>query len=347
MTDILSKAGPIAQRSELAAHNPLGPWFESRWAHSTRACRTVLRLSSEKTAPTKGQEEELRDQLKRLEELQRYDAQIQELTNALKAIPAKLEASQTDFARVESLLNSERSQLSESQRYYSEQKGQLQTEESSASGAKNKLSMAKNSKEYVAAQREIEQTRESVQNREQEIAKLIEAVQVKEKLLSERAAELEVLRKSIDKDRRGRPQEDGRAGRTDRGHQGRAATRLPQASARTCSSATAQSACVVGWPSPTVRNGTCQGCNMNVPPQLFNVLQRGTTIETCPYCHRIVYWENPDEGRPGARIRPLPVPKHFRVRYTPRASRWSSKGGRDGEVLAVEESPGSPGQGAG
>ena len=42
----------------------------------------------------------------------------------------------------------------------------------------------------------------------------------------------------------------------------------------------------------TVRNGTCQGCNMNVPPQLYNTLQRGNTLETCPYCHRIVYWED-------------------------------------------------------
>jgi predicted nucleic acid-binding Zn-ribbon protein len=42
----------------------------------------------------------------------------------------------------------------------------------------------------------------------------------------------------------------------------------------------------------TVRNGTCLGCNMNVPPQLFNTLQRGNTLETCPYCHRIVYWED-------------------------------------------------------
>jgi predicted nucleic acid-binding Zn-ribbon protein len=31
---------------------------------------------------------------------------------------------------------------------------------------------------------------------------------------------------------------------------------------------------------------------MNVPPQLFNTLQRGNTLETCPYCHRIVYWED-------------------------------------------------------
>ena len=103
----------------------------------------------------------MRDQLKRLEELQRFDAQIQELSNALKAIPAKLQASQNDLARVEGLLETERTQLTETQRYYSEQKTQLSTEEATVSGAKHKLSLAKNSKEYVAAQREIEQTRES------------------------------------------------------------------------------------------------------------------------------------------------------------------------------------------
>jgi len=49
----------------------------------------------------------LRDQLKRLEELQKFDAQIQELSNALKAIPAKLQASQNDLARVEALLETD------------------------------------------------------------------------------------------------------------------------------------------------------------------------------------------------------------------------------------------------
>ena len=42
----------------------------------------------------------------------------------------------------------------------------------------------------------------------------------------------------------------------------------------------------------SVRGGTCQGCNMNIPPQLYNTLQRGQTIETCPSCHRIIYWED-------------------------------------------------------
>jgi len=30
---------------------------------------------------------------------------------------------------------------------------------------------------------------------------------------------------------------------------------------------------------------------MNVPPQLYHTLPRGNTLETCPYCHRIIYWE--------------------------------------------------------
>ena len=32
----------------------------------------------------------------------------------------------------------------------------------------------------------------------------------------------------------------------------------------------------------SVRNGTCTGCNMNLPPQLFNQLQRGTSLRGCP-----------------------------------------------------------------
>ena len=55
-----------------------------------------------------------------------------------------------------------------------------------------------------------------------------------------------------------------------------------------------------------VKNGTCRGCNMNIPPQLYIVLQRGATIETCPSCHRIIYWEDlmKDPQEPGSTEQP-------------------------------------------
>jgi predicted nucleic acid-binding Zn-ribbon protein len=38
-----------------------------------------------------------------------------------------------------------------------------------------------------------------------------------------------------------------------------------------------------------VVNGTCQGCNMNVPPQLYNTLRVTLGTDICPSCHRIIY----------------------------------------------------------
>ena len=35
--------------------------------------------------------------------------------------------------------------------------------------------------------------------------------------------------------------------------------------------------------------GTCQGCNMNVPPQLYNTLRSTLGTDVCPSCHRIIY----------------------------------------------------------
>jgi predicted nucleic acid-binding Zn-ribbon protein len=38
----------------------------------------------------------------------------------------------------------------------------------------------------------------------------------------------------------------------------------------------------------TVVAGTCQGCNMNVPPQLYNTLKTTLGTDICPSCHRII-----------------------------------------------------------
>jgi predicted nucleic acid-binding Zn-ribbon protein len=42
-----------------------------------------------------------------------------------------------------------------------------------------------------------------------------------------------------------------------------------------------------------VRNGTCMGCRMNVPPQLYNELQKFRDVRLCPNCHRILFWRAP------------------------------------------------------
>jgi len=41
-----------------------------------------------------------------------------------------------------------------------------------------------------------------------------------------------------------------------------------------------------------VKNGVCQGCFVNLPPQLISKVILGETIERCPNCARFLYIEN-------------------------------------------------------
>ena len=39
-----------------------------------------------------------------------------------------------------------------------------------------------------------------------------------------------------------------------------------------------------------VINAICQGCNLGIPPQQYNELIKGGSIQSCPNCNRIIYW---------------------------------------------------------
>jgi uncharacterized protein len=43
-----------------------------------------------------------------------------------------------------------------------------------------------------------------------------------------------------------------------------------------------------------VDNAVCSGCFMNIPPQLYIEVQRGTSLISCPICSRILYHVNID-----------------------------------------------------
>jgi hypothetical protein len=44
-----------------------------------------------------------------------------------------------------------------------------------------------------------------------------------------------------------------------------------------------------------VRQGTCQGCRMRIPPQLYNQIQRNEQVILCPSCQRMLHWQ-PDQS---------------------------------------------------
>lgn len=40
-----------------------------------------------------------------------------------------------------------------------------------------------------------------------------------------------------------------------------------------------------------VRDAVCQGCHLNIPPQMYNELHKKDTVQICPHCYRLIYVE--------------------------------------------------------
>ncbi|MDR1446918.1 MAG: C4-type zinc ribbon domain-containing protein [Treponema sp.] len=46
-----------------------------------------------------------------------------------------------------------------------------------------------------------------------------------------------------------------------------------------------------------IRGGVCMGCHMILPVQFANTIHQGEEIVFCPYCSRILYYEETEEGQ--------------------------------------------------
>ncbi len=231
----------------------------------------------------------MKEQLSLLEELQRYDARLQEFEATLKAVPEKLHSLKANLEKMDALLGRERAALTETERFRREQELSLKTDESGVARAKAKLTQVKTGKDHMAAQREMEATRKMVGEREEELVKLIDAIGASKKTIEAHEKDVAELRAHVEAEEKSAnaimDEVRGKAA-AERSLRDVAAARVrPDVLKRYGAIRIRRGLAVV-----PVLKGTCQGCHMAIPPQLFNLLQRGNSIETCPTCARIIYW---------------------------------------------------------
>jgi predicted nucleic acid-binding Zn-ribbon protein len=239
----------------------------------------------------------LKDQLKLLTELQRHDARIQELEGMAKAFPAKLEAMHADVKRVEGMLERERTQLTDTESWRRRQEEEAKAEQDQLIKAKQRSSLVKNAKEHMASERELQTTRKLAQEREEEVVKLGGAVDAAKKSIETHEADFAALKEHVASEEKAAQEKIAELQKQideERKLRQVAAARVRADVLKKYSAIRMRR----GLAMAPVKNGTCQGCNMNIPPQVFNQLQRGDSIELCGNCNRIIYWdkllENPD-----------------------------------------------------
>lgn len=232
----------------------------------------------------------MKDLIHALRELQEVDRQRIEAERERRSITERVEQIQQMAAKLQRELADKDEKLKEAERWYHERERELKEDNDKIKRAQARLNQLTKAKEYAAVQREIEFLRRSNAQKEEEILKLLSvmdefkaAVAEEEKKLAEMQRELEAERAATALRVR---ELDERLARLQSDHIAVERDIPPPILSRYRRIQQAwQGTAVV----PVNSRGSCGGCHRQIPPQMYNILLRQNSLESCPYCNRFVY----------------------------------------------------------
>lgn len=235
----------------------------------------------------------MREQIEILASLQNADREIKEKSGAKGALLAEIEKREEEIQAKNAELATVRAEWAEKDKLRQEKEQLLQEESRKATDKRMRMNRIKNIKELQALQREIDQTKLSNAQLEEELIKLMEEL---EACAASLGAKEEELKKLEDAWRERRGEIEAQVAGIDRA--------VADASAVRQSIATQLNGELIGryelifsrrggMAVVAVSEGICQGCFMNIPPQLWNEIIKSEKLILCPSCHRILYYKPP------------------------------------------------------
>jgi predicted nucleic acid-binding Zn-ribbon protein len=236
----------------------------------------------------------------RLAALQEIDRQLRQKTELLQAL--EHEAAELENRR---LLQRERVRVAQAERdavevRRRELEAHLESEEGKMKDRRMRLNRVRNEKELQALRYEIEVGKEANQQVEEELLHIfdsLDTLNASAKQAEDLLREIEVEADSTSAERRARVNTLQVEVKAQREIRTRMAAALDSRLRRKYEQIFERRG---GTAVVEVRDGTCLGCHMHLPPQFFNDLQRTREVRLCPSCHRILFWrpERLDQPEP-------------------------------------------------
>lgn len=231
----------------------------------------------------------MRAQLEILASLQQVDREIRDKNIAKNALLAELQKNEGELQAKRAETATLRGEWAEKDKLRQEKERTLQEEGRKTMEKRMRLNRIKNIKELQAVQREIDQIKESNTQLEEALIHILEELEACGAALKVKEAELQQLdgacgekRAQTEAQLAGIEQEIAEASKARQAIAGELNGDLIQRYELIFSRR--GGVAVVG-----VTDGICQGCYMNIPPQLWNEIIRSERLNLCPSCHRILY----------------------------------------------------------
>jgi predicted nucleic acid-binding Zn-ribbon protein len=238
----------------------------------------------------------LKNQIALLIEIQKIDQEVRTLNTKKQTLPEKAAELDESFRSGKERIDEERTGLEGLSKLHREKESELKAGQEKLRKARERLHEVKTNKEYQAMLTEIETIEKTNGKIEEEILLLYDRIDERKGALKTHEKEFEAVRATYETERRKIEAEmaslDGALQEQKARFDSLIGNLEPDLRRRYEMIKVRRNGVAV----VAVRKGVCCGCNMNLPPQLYNELQRSDQIHCCPNCNRLLYWDESANG---------------------------------------------------
>jgi predicted nucleic acid-binding Zn-ribbon protein len=239
----------------------------------------------------------LKEQLKALEQLQAVDLQIGGLKTQRQSLPGALKTLDDALNRVKANHTIKKNTVEELNKVFRQTKAALELNQDRLTRSMTRLEGIQNSQEFSAVNKEIDQLRKLAHTLEEQQKKANDEIAVGTKGLEDLEAQMVTLQAERDEKASAVTGQDNELNSQISKLQDDRKKYTTIVEARILTNYDRVRGARAGIGISSANGGRCKICNMMVPPQLYNEIQKGLQVHSCPSCHRILYI--PTEGSAG------------------------------------------------
>ncbi len=222
-------------------------------------------------------------------EIKQHHGKKQNLLGELKTKELQIQTRRSEIEKLSLALAETEKQRQEKDRI-------LQEESKKAADRRMRMNRIKNSKELSALQREIDLIKQSNGEREEELIKLMEDTERARAVIQSKQEEVAALQADWE---RSQAELNAQLSGIDQAVS-EAALRRQAIAASIAKDLISRYEMIFARRGGTavveVTGGICQGCYMNIPPQLWNEIIRNDKVHFCSSCQRILYYRPSEEA---------------------------------------------------
>lgn len=242
----------------------------------------------------------MKDTIAALWGLQKLDLEIIEFDKRLGELPAKKQTLIEKIREIEDEANKKKSELQSIEDEKIKLEHEIEEEANKIKTVESRLGFIRNPKEYQEVRKKVELAKKANKLREDEVIKKMEQIEAINKDLEALMPKIEEEIKKIEDNLKIYEEEELKlkSGREELvSRRALYISKIPNDIYNKYEMIRSKSR---GIGVSQAKNESCEGCFMNLPPQLYNLILKGDNLYNCPYCQRfLVYIPEPETEEKG------------------------------------------------